>query len=416
MLISPFVAFVLFHGARMDFLTTFQIFTYLGVILIFLFANANNPIKFPKYLWFYLLFILYVFYSTFYILDREFKFKYLISNRLIGAFNLMLIIENVSISKKYFNLIIKLSSRILIIAIVVIIVQEVYNRNFFLRPDMVNEFVTESDSEDRLQSIYSWLSTLSNGFGFIPVFIIIVERMERKKKKILLWILFGLVYAMLTKGRWMMINALLVLVLLFVNKKDKLKQIYKYAVIIPVIALSSYITLNTIGIDAKGIVVDRILEKNDSASNTSATTRLLAITVFQKFYWKNAVFGVGDKKFGMGSDKNSNHNYELRKALGGRSSQIHVGYLSLFYTYGAVGGLLFLSFLFLIMKKFLKNARKTTFWGPFLGMLGLVLANFTLVFYSVYEVGLILALIANKYYVNEHTFMINQLNSKSTND
>ena len=52
--------------------------------------------------------------------------------------------------------------------------------------------------------------------------------------------------------------------------------------------------LNSIGIDFKGIVQDRILESNKSSSqHKSASTRLLAFEAFNKFYWDNPILGVG---------------------------------------------------------------------------------------------------------------------------
>ncbi len=387
----------------MDFNKFFTVLSYVGVILILFFSNKTNPIKFPKYLWVYLLFVLYVYYSAFFQLNGKFKMIHL-TNEMIGGFNMMFIVENISISKKYFELLIKISTKVLLIAIGVIIIQQVYSKNFFLRPDMVNIHSSISGTEDRLQSIYSWVGILSVGFGFIPVLIVVVEHLDRRKKKIFLWIVFGLLYAMLTKGRWMMINAVLIFFLLIVNKKDKFKHILKYSFLIPLIAISLYFTLNAIGINVKSIIEERVLEKGERKGQNSAGTRLLAIKVFKKFYWKNAVFGVGDQKYGMGAS--GHHNYELSKALGGKSSQIHVGYLSLFYTYGAIGGMLYLSFLFLIIKRMYKEAKETTYWGPLLGVLGVVFANITLVYFSMLEIGIIFALLINKYYVNQKELKI----------
>ena len=51
--------------------------------------------------------------------------------------------------------------------------------------------------------------------------------------------------------------------------------------------------------------------------------------------------------------------FKLRQFLKGRSSQIHVGYLSLFYLYGLIGGVFFISFLKSILRyvivKYAKN-------------------------------------------------------------
>ena len=43
-------------------------------------------------------------------------------------------------------------------------------------------------------------------------------------------------------------------------------------------------------------------------------------------------------------------------------------------------------------------AKIHTYYSPFLGMLGLALANLTMVTFSLFEVGLIVSVFMNKYY------------------
>ena len=66
----------------------------------------------------------------------------------------------------------------------------------------------------------------------------------------------------------------------------------------------------------------------------SAGTRILAVYMFLEFFPENPIFGTGGV---MKAD--------LVRAIRGRSSQIHVGILSLFYYYGLVGGFIYLFFL-----------------------------------------------------------------------
>lgn len=399
--VAPFAGFILHKVTSKDFSTTLTFASYFGVALILLHSSQKKSIKFPLYLWFYLFFVLYIFYSTFYQLDRDFKIKYLMTNREIGAFNFMFILENIALKKAYFNRIIKYSKAILIIAIFVIIIQEVHDKNFLIRPDLTaTKFDLTASTEDRLGSIYTWVGANGVGYGFVPILIIVVEILARQKKKIGLWIIFGIIFAILSKGRWVMINAFLVFFILIINKKEKLNKILKYSIIIPLIGIGTYVALNSVGINAKGIVENRILESGERSDKKSASTRLLAINVFNKLYWKNAVFGVGNRKYGMGGT--GHHNYELSKLLGGKSSQIHVGYLMLFYMYGFIGGSLFICFLFLITRKLYRDAKITTYWGPFLGFLGFAISNLTLVHFSVYEMGLLLALLTNQYYIKRH--------------
>lgn len=402
--ISPFLAYFLRMLTGKDLLTTLTLFSYLGIVLILFFSFKKNQIRFPLYLLFYLLFIIYNFYSTLYILDRDFEYRYLITSRLIGAFNFMFIIENFSLSKKDFTLILKLSKNILIIAILVIFYQHAVDSTFFIPPELLDYGGDEPTNELRLYSIYSYVTWYSNGFGFIPVFLIVVELLDRQRKNILMWLVLGLVYAILTKTRWVMINVFMAFAFLFINHKNKLDRFFKYAFIIPLIMGLSYVALNGMGINAKGIIADRIFESNKKkGSQKSAETRLLAVKIFKDLYWKNAVYGVGNVRYGMGSDEHSKNNRDLHNALRGRSSQLHVGYLMLYYMYGFIGGTLFMIFLFLILKKLYKEAKLTTYWAPFLGILGFGVGNLTFVTFSMYEMGLIIALLVNRYYVTNNT-------------
>ena len=201
-----------------------------------------------------------------------------------------------------------------------------------------------------------------------------------------------------------MLNTLLVFVLLFVNHKDKTKQFVKYIVPLTIILPLAFYTSNSVGIDLKSILNDRVLESNRSSlEEKSAGTRILAIKAFNKFYWKNPIFGQGDIKYGMGGNDGhkSRQSYELRSFLDGRSSQIHIGYLSLFFLYGLIGAFFFLSFMYYLFKKLFKDARMTKFWAPLLGFAGFAIANLTLVTFTVFHMGLIIMLYVNKFHTQQ---------------
>ncbi len=394
---SPFLAYFSLSMFGKDFKMFLQMLSYLGVFLMLVVRERNQPIKFPRYLVFYLLFIFYVFYSAFFKLDREFKLIYLFKNGLIGGFNLLFIIENIIITKKHYEFILRWSKLILPIAVVVIVLQNSIDKSIFVYEEaayLFNSKVTIT-TEDRLHSIYSWIGPLENGFGFIPVFILLIEYLYRKKKKILILILVGLLYAILTKWRWIMLNSFLVFFILITNRKDKTKQFFKYLILVPTLMYGSYLALNIAGIDMEKIIVNRVLELNEKGNKRSAGTRIRAFKVFNKVYWKNPIFGAGNYKYGMGND--GRNNYELSKLLGG-SSQIHVGYLALFYRYGLVGGIFFIGFLFLLLKKLYRSAKITTYWAPFLGVLGFAIFNLTNVNFSIFHTGLIIAITADRYY------------------
>ena len=88
--------------------------------------------------------------------------------------------------------------------------------------------------------------------------------------------------------------------------------------------------------------------------------------------------------------------------LHGRSSQIHVGFLSLLYYWGIIGTILYSLFLYYLLKKLYRISKVTKNWGPFFGWEGLVLANLTLVYLGPDQSGLYLSLVVVKYLHDKH--------------
>jgi len=396
---APFIAYFTLKFLNMNFNRIMQVFSYLGVFLLLIYRSNSSTIKFPRYLVFYLLFIFYIFFSDFYLLNRGFKITFLFSNFLIGGFNMMFIIENLVIPKKYYRDLIKISKGVLLVAFLVIIVQQIFNKNFFVNTKYIDILSVTTSSKDRLPSIYSWVSGVTIGFGFVPLFILIIEDLDKRKRKVLFLIILGIIFSFLSRARWIMVNTLLVFLILFINHKDRNLRFIKYSVIIPVLFGISFFALVLSGVKMDKIISDRILESDKSnISQKSAGTRILAFYAFNRFFWDNPILGRGNVKYGMGAT--GENNYELGSFLRGRSSQMHVGYLALLYRYGLIGGFFFLSFLFLLLKKLYKNAKITGIWAPFLGILGFALANFTLVYFPLFQMGLILVLVANEYYVS----------------
>ncbi len=401
-LFAPVLSYITLGIFEVDFLTLTITFSLVGIVILVLFRSEKRPIIFPRYLLFLLLFIIYTTVMNYGILGKQFAIKYFFADKIVGTFYVFFLVENFKISNKYFRFVIKYSKPILIAAILVIIIQQGYKDSFLVNKYYQQKWGTIGADESRLPSIYSYLGEgMATGFGFVPIFIIVVEYLDRKKKVIYPWILGGLIFAFLTKYRWIMINALLVLIILIINHKNKVVQVVKYGVLAFILLFLSAFVLKSIGVDANKIVQERILESDTKKDKTSYSTRLLAIQTFNKMFWDHPIFGVGNIKYGIGGT--GKQEYKLVKALGGHSSQLHIGYLSLFYYYGVIGGLLYLLFMYLLIyDKLYKNAKKTGMYGPFFGMLCFALANLTLVTFSLLEVGLVLSLLVDKYYMKEY--------------
>ena len=153
------------------------------------------------------------------------------------------------------------------------------------------------------------------------------------------------------------------------------------------------------------IVEKRILESDKGGLvHGDAGTRLLAFDVFGHLYVENAIFGKGKLHDFEGKGKD----YELVRALQGKSSQIHVGYLSLLYYYGLVGGLLFVGFLVFMTVSLYQSAKIHQHWGPFFGFIQFLLTNATGVWLHIYFMGYILCFMFDRYYRLNHENLLNQ--------
>jgi len=409
-LFAPLLSYVTLGVFKKDFMTTTMILSIFGIVLLIFFRDENNPIIFPKYLLYLFLFILYITFMDFVILGKKFDAKYFYADRVVGTFYVFFLIENFKISKKYYNFIIKYSKPILVIAILVIVLQQGYNDSFLVNPYYQKVWGSIGETENRLPSIYSYLGGgLSTGLGFVPIFIIVVEYLYKRKKNVSLWILGGFIFAFLSKYRWIMLDSLLVLFVLIANNKSKMKQVLKYSIILPFFLIASLFALKAVGIKADKIIEERILESDNNNNTTSYSTRILAIYSFNKVFWDNPIFGVGNIKYGFGGS--GKQDYKLRKLLRGHSSQLHIGYLSLLYYYGIIGGVLYFCFLyFLLYKKLFKNATKTRMYGPFLGMLCFAITNLAMVSFALLEIGLIISLVVDNYYINDYKNKLNYRN------
>jgi len=392
------------------FLNIFQIGTYtilagfivvVSFLLFLVIRDKNKPIRVPGYIIFFALFTLYVLISDYIFLGKDFEFDHIYKNRMLGTIFLFILIENLYVSRKFFTFLLKLSKYTVIFSVVVIVVQQAVDYEFLVMEGYYEHWGTGNMNSERLPSIFSWVHTLSIGFGFICFFAITLEWLIKRKKNILIWLLLGIVYVLLTKGRWVMLNFALVPLILFYFNKQLKRKFFKYVVFLFLIVLTAPILMSTINIDVNKIISERIFESDKTNfEQKSASTRILAFVIFADLFPENPVFGVGDTKYGMGGI--GVHDEKLELALEGRSSQLHVGYLSLFYYYGLVGGFLFLIFLYLLLKRLFMSAKKTGFWAPFIGFLGFAVANLTLIFFDLFEMGLVMSLVANQYYIQNY--------------
>jgi hypothetical protein len=408
--LSPIVGFLCFAVFNIS-------YTYLMIALfyaatIFQFVDPltyNSKYSFPKYLVFFVLFVIFSIISDLYIVGHQFSLKYIYSNEYIGSFLVLLVVENYrNYNKKILENLNFIFVLTIIAALVVILIQESVNETFFVFMERAESDLMHYDvTENRLPSIFSWTSVLDIGFVFIPLLSLVIGRQFNKKGKfIVFYFIVGAIVVFLSRNRWIMVNYLVLFFMYAAYYKASLKNLIKYTTAIIIIIYLAMTILTFVNVTVMRIIDNRILEKSQGGlGEGSAGSRIIAIQVFAELFPKHMLIGKGMFHAFGGESKDT----ELISALQGRSSQIHVGYLSLLYYYGLVGGFLYLSFLITLTRKLYRDAKTTSYWGPYFGFLGLVLANFTLVSLSFFNAGLILCLFFNKVYLNNHEkFLQNQ--------
>ncbi len=354
---------------------------------------TNKNLRLEKYIIFYILFFIYqTIVNSLKIPDYSFNFKQLYLNNYLIPIFVFILIENTVIQSDIYEQIIKISKVILVFATIIIVYQATINNQFLVYTTYMEEWYS-TDIVPRYPSIYSWLSQFGIGLVFIPTLgLVIGDKLFKNEKNILPWYLMGFIVAFLSLFRWVMLNMLLLIPMYVIAKKINVLNILKITIYVIFIVAATYFILKAVGINLDAIINDRILQDNahrDIQSN-SAYTRILAFQLFFDFFPKNPIWGHGGY---LG--------YDLVTRLAGRSSQIHVGYLSLLYYWGIVGGILYLLFMYFLFKKLYRIAKITNNWSPFLGWVCFALANSTLVILGPNQAGLYLSLAVAKYFENK---------------
>lgn len=370
---------------------------FLIVLTFFILLNAKH-IVINRTLQFYTLFFLYQTIINIIKINSDLSdFKYYYANTNLHFLLFLLFIQW---DTKYLRLNLKLIHRLLvgivIISVIVSIIQQ-FRPTFFVNPRYVTAWMemegnTLRQAEElRSPSIYSWTGSMGVGLIFLPFVAIVANNYLKinKNRWAYFFLFLGLLVAILSKGRWMMINAILLFAMIFHYSKVHFGRIVRIGLIVLLALVGVYYLLPKIGVNVNNLIAQRILETNSGGlTEGSASSRILAFEVFFKLFPNNPVFGVG-----------SQITTDLLKELAGRSSQIHVGYLSLFYYFGIIGGLLYLVFVYYLTKSLYQNAKIHGYYSPLYSWIGFLVANLTLNYIVPFEAGILLVLLLDKYYL-----------------
>lgn len=353
--------------------------------LVYVLFLQQRGIKIEKHIMWLTIYVVYAYARDY--LGGYLSFGTVAGIREMWLFLFMLVVDNLSAKIGSEDKLLLTMIKITIIISTFASIMQLYNPYFMLPPssrylsrgsDFIHDVVRYRHS-----SIFGWYRGLGTGLTFLPLLALLIGSYlsSNKYKASLPYLFMGALVVFLSKTRFIYVNYLVMLSMFYVAFQRKLSKvrIFMFVVIGLVTVYGAVEFLGYLGLDTRAIVADRVFEEaKGGVLEGSGGTRILAFQVFGQMFTRSPIIGVGQ-----------NISLDLQEALEGRSGQIHVGYLSLLYYYGLVGGIFYFSFLFYLVRKLYRNAMFHSNWGPFYGTLCFVLANLTLVRLIHYDVGLL---------------------------
>lgn len=363
------------------------VFTLIAIYLIII-----QRIRIPKYLFFFILFTIYHLCSTVITglipTDTNLLSFFLLDPNLYACI-IFFVIENTDFEKRFLSKMNICVALVVLVSLVFCLIQIKYT-TFFVSPELARNIEgLVYIQQRRIFSIYSWINLNSLGISF-PIMIAILLSVYNNKIKIFPFIILsGIVVPFLTRARYVMLSAIVAFSqLFFISKISLKKKIYFLLIFIGGLILLINIAKIS-GFNIKQVVSERILEQ--AGQMGSARARILSFKVFLLKFPEHPWVGVGPST-----------RPDVVKLLGGSAPLIHVGYLSYLYFYGIFGSILLFLSLGFLLKDAWTVGKKYLFWGSFYGLLTFCLANVTMVYFDLSEMGIILAVIYLRYFSREY--------------
>lgn len=347
----------------------------------------NPKLKIPLYLVFLILFTIYHISSI--IVNDTFpsganKLYYLLADNNVRACLLFFIIENSVFDKKFIK---SLNRTLLVVVVITLIVSLIQIKfpAFFVSDQIAFDPDNRYFTENRIYSIFSWAGLNAIGITFPLIVAILLSFYANNRNKLVLLVISTVVVSFLTKARYVMISALIVLSQLIFVSTMSLKKKINIVVIFVFSLLMFYGISRAFNYNIQQVIDDRILEKSGNLG--SFNSRILSYYVFLTVFPEHPLLGVGPET-----------QDNVVRLLAGHAPIIHIGFLSYLYYYGILGCLFFFMFLFLFLRYSWQIGSKRNFWGPFYGLLGFCVANVTMVYFNVSEMGIILAVVYLRFF------------------
>jgi O-antigen ligase len=304
---------------------------------------------------------------------------------------ILFVLENTRFEDWFIEKMNKFIFSVVIITLIVSVIQ-IKDITFFIAPSVIsNENSAYFLENGRNYSIYSWVNLVSIGITFPILISILINEYDRNKVAFVVVVFSAIIVSFLTRTRFVMISAILVLSQLLFSSKFALRKKITYIAIIVVSLIVLVGVSSSFGVDIQKIVDERILEKGVDLkeSSSSAGARITSLNVFIAKFPEHPWFGVGPKT-----------RDDVLALLDG-IPLIHVGYLSYLYFYGIAGCCLLFFSLFFLLKDAWVVGKQHKFWGSFYGLLAFCFANLTFVYFDMSESGIIIAAIYIKFYKSQ---------------
>ncbi|HEY5535107.1 MAG TPA: O-antigen ligase family protein [Ignavibacteria bacterium] len=399
---SPIIGYFSYNYIKLSGFGMFgqQLLCYLAIpIFIIWLFQKREYIIFPKYLYFFLLYIIYIYIWDLFNgnYDQKGFIKYIFNNYNVYIFLFLIIFYNVKISNDTFKRIIYLLKFVLVAALGGSIIQT-FIPDFFVNMSQWSKgnLFTDSIYTSRRPSIFTWVS--DNDYGItVPAYLsllIAYLKLKVDNKQILFFVLIIILYAVLSNTRYVMLGTLLVISQLFIF--SNLKGTSKNLVIL---FISSIIFYQMITIVFEYDFISLFSERLFAEKQVTNSSRYYSYELFLRFFGDKPIFGTG---IWLTTEQ------EYAANAGG-SSQIHIGYLAHLISYGLVGSFLLFSFWFALARDLFKKARKSRYFGGFFGFLVYLAGQLTYVDYILIIPGILLSIILSEYYYQ------NYLNNSSFN-
>ena len=378
MAFAPFIAFIFRIAINLNFIWSFGALGSLLCILNFFF---RKDFHLPRYIIPGI--IVFVYYMIWDMVNgnmaaRNGFFIYLYKNVYFHLLLALILIDNTTFIDKIIKNIYVVFKITLVSALIITLFQVFYDPFFFSPESTFDAYYGRDIFNIRLNSVFSYIDRNEVGWSMIPILTLTITHSIKKDDKLLyLWIASAGMAAFASNSRWVWLNFFISCGLLILYKHKSVKLLI---VFIPLILILFYFTLVLAGFNINQYVQDRLL-------SDSALSRFLAWDMFKQFFPHNPFFGSGEHR----PD-------DLVRALRGRSAQIHVGYLSHMFVYGIVGSIFAFYFWFVVLKRFITSAKFTGYYGSLFAFICYLVANLTLVEYTFYRYGMIMAFVMDKYY------------------